>query len=62
MLPTVRSATNSRADLSGRFSAPDEVRGGIARDALVVLVLAGACVAFYALFKAVALLAGLPFP
>ena len=37
-------------------------QSAMARDVFVVLVLAGALVAFYALFKAVAILAGLPFP
>lgn len=34
----------------------------MARDAMVILIAAGGLLAFYALFKAVSILAGLPFP
>lgn len=37
-------------------------RPSVARDALVILMAAGGLFAFYALFKAVSILAGLPFP
>ena len=32
------------------------------RDMMVILIVAGGLVGFYALFKAVSILAGLPFP
>jgi hypothetical protein len=37
-------------------------RASIRRDAVIILTIAGALIGFYALFKAVSLIAGLPFP
>jgi len=37
-------------------------RASIARDAVVIAIVASGLLGFYALFKAVSILAGLPFP
>ncbi len=53
--------TTSDPDLPGEIIEPD-TRPSLATDGLLVLIVGGAFVAFYFLFKAVAILAGLPFP
>jgi len=39
-----------------------EARPSVARDAVIILIVAAGILGFYALFKAVSILAGLPFP
>lgn len=43
-------------------SSSEHGRASTRRDAMIVLIVAGAIGGFYALFKAVSVLAGLPFP
>ena len=46
----------------GNHTLSAEPRRALSTDGLLILIAGGALVAFYLLFKAVSILAGLPFP